>query len=197
MLIFWIVAGVIIVVLVWGIILQLPKTRGWAFEKTVSVILSRLPKKDYMVMNNLFFRDGRSTCQIDHLVISPYGVFVIEAKNYLRVIAGDGRDKMLRRKVLGMNYKTRNPIDQNNWHIKFLIDHFPIMRDHQEAMVPIVVFNFSSSLKIKNAPCPVCKIQNLLKTIKEFESVIINKNMIYSIQEEIKIKNKNFYNGKR
>ena len=192
-----IVSGVVIMVLVWGIILQLPKTRGWAFEKMVAVVLSWLPKKDYIVMNNLFFRDGRSTCQIDHLVISPYGVFVIEAKNYLGVISGNGTNKMLRRKVLGMNYKTRNPIDQNNWHIKYLIDHFPIIRDHKEALMPIVVFNFSSSLRIKNAPFPVCKIQNLLKTIKEFESVIISKNKIFSIQEEIKFKNKNFSNGKR
>ena len=77
----------------------------------------------------MFFRDGWKICQIDHLVISRYGIFVIEAKNYQGVIYGDGRDKMLRRKVLGMNYKTRNPIDQNDWHIRYLIDHFPAVRE--------------------------------------------------------------------
>ena len=142
-------------------------------------------------MNDLYFRDGRSSCQIDHLVISSYGIFVIEAKNYLGVIAGDGRDKMLRRKVLGMNYKTRNPIDQNDWHIRYLKEHFPIIRDHQQALVPIVVFNFSSIPRINNAPCPVCKIQNLLKTIKAYNSFTLNREMVYRIYREIQVQNRN------
>lgn len=188
---FWIVSGLIILVLVGGIILQLPKTRGWAFEKVVAVVLSRLPKKEYIIINNLFFRDGKKTCQIDHLVISRYGIFVVEAKNYLGKIYGNGRDRMLRRKVLGMNYMTRNPINQNDWHVKYLIDHFPVIREHQEALVPIVVFNFSSFPNIKNAPCPVCKIQGLIKTIRSYKSFTLERELVYRIKERIQIKNKN------
>lgn len=187
----WIVAGIAIVVLVWGIILQLPKTRGWAFEKTVAAVLSRLPKKDYIVLNNLFFRDGQSTCQIDHLVISPYGIFVIEAKNYLGMISGNGHDKMLRRRVLGMNYKTRNPIDQNDWHIRYIIEHFPIIRGVQEALVPMVVFNFSSFPRIKNPPCLVCKIQGLLKTIRSYNSFTLDRELVYRINRELQNQNRN------
>lgn len=180
-----IVSAIFLIFFVWGVFLQLPKTRGWAFEKTVGILLKMLPKKDYRVMNNLFFRDGRSTCQIDHLVISPYGIFVIEAKNYLGVIAGDGRDRMIRRKVLGMRYKTRNPIDQNDWHIKYLIDHIPIISKHQDALVPIVVFNFSSFPRIKNAPCQICKIQSLIKTIKMHKKPIIPRNTLIKTEKEI------------
>lgn len=189
--ILFIIGGVLVLILVWGIILQLPKTRGWAFEKTVAAVLSRLPGKDYIVINNLFFRSGRTTCQIDHLVISRYGIFVIEAKNYLGVISGDGRNKMLKRKVLGMNYKTRNPIDQNDWHVTYLLDHFPIIRDHREALVPMVVFNFSSFPRIKNAPCPVCKIQGLLKTIRSYKTFTLSRELVYRIMEEIQIQNRN------
>lgn len=191
MIIIWsFLIAIALVLIIWGIILQLPKTRGWAFEKTIGVLLSLLPKKDYTVMNDLYFRDGRSSCQIDHLVISPYGVFVIEAKNYLGVIAGDGRDRMLRRKVLGMNYKIRNPIDQNDWHIRYLIDHFPIIREHSASLIPLVVFNFSSFPRIKNAPCPVCKIQNLLKTIRSYKSFTLGDDLVYRFIKELKSKNK-------
>ena len=188
----WIIIGIIFIpLLVWGVILQLPKTRGWAMEKFVAAVLSRLPKKDYIVINNLFFRTGRSTCQIDHLVISRYGIFVIETKNYLGVIAGKGSHKLLRRKVLGMKYKTRNPIDQNEWHTRYLIDHFPLISEHRDALIPLVVFNFSSFPKITNAPCPVCKIQNLLKTIKSYKSQIISQDLTLQIKEQIQLQNRN------
>lgn len=186
-----ILAVVLAIILIWGIILQLPSTRGWAFEKTVAAVLSRLPKKDYTVINNLFFRSGRSTCQIDHLVISRFGIFVIEAKNYLGVISGNGLDKMLLRRVLGMRYHTRNPIDQNDWHITYLISHFPIIARHREALVPMVVFNFSSSVKIKNAPCPVCKIQNLLKTIYSYKTFTLAQDLVLRITEDLQQSNRN------
>lgn len=187
----YIIGVPLLAIIVWGIILQLPKTRGWAMEKTVALFLSTLPKKDYIVINNLFFRKGRSTCQIDHLVLSRFGIFVIETKNYLGVISGDGRDRMLRRKVLGMRYKTRNPIDQNDWHIRYLIENFPAIRENQQALVPMVVFNFSTFPRIKNAPCPVCKIQTLLKTIKSYKSSALSQDLVYRIKDEIQTKNKN------
>lgn len=186
----WIAVGVVALGLFWGILLQLPKTRGWAFEKTTAMVLSLLPKSDYVVMNDLFFRDGRSTCQIDHLVVSPYGIFVIEAKNYLGVIRGNGSDKMLTRRVLGMRYRTRNPIDQNDWHIRFLVQHFPAIREHSDALVPMVVFNFSSSVKIKNAKCPVCKIQGLLKTIKSYTKFTLGRGLVYQIEMELETQNR-------
>ena len=191
MVVLWIIVGIAAAILVWGVILQLPKTRGWAFEKIVAWTLAFLPRKEYTVINNLFFREGRKTCQIDHLVVSRYGVFVIEAKNYLGVISGNGRERMLRRRVLGMRYNTRNPIDQNEWHIRYLREHFPTVRQHQEALVPMVVFNFSSFPKIKNAPCPVCKIQGLIKTIRSYKTVTLDEETVFKITQELQQQNRN------
>lgn len=38
----WIGLGIPGVLLVWGVILQLPSTRGWAMEKTVAMLLTML-----------------------------------------------------------------------------------------------------------------------------------------------------------
>lgn len=187
----WIFIGIAGMGLIWGILLQLPKTRGWAFEKTVAMALNRLPKKDYTVINNLFFRTGKSTCQIDHLVISKYGIFVIEAKNYLGFISGRGSDKMLSRRVLGMHYRTRNPIDQNDWHVRYLLEHFPEIKENKDSLIPMVVFNFSSFTDIKNPPCPVCSIQNLLKTIRAYKRILLNQATVNKIYKEIQIQNRN------
>ena len=50
-------------------------------ERTVSSYLEDLPCEDYLVFNDLLIKDGNHTTQIDHIVISRYGVFVLETKN--------------------------------------------------------------------------------------------------------------------
>lgn len=42
----------------------------------------QLDTEEYIVLHDLLlpYKDG--TTQIDHVIISPYGIFVIETKNY-------------------------------------------------------------------------------------------------------------------
>lgn len=42
---------------------------------------------EYIIFNLLFENNGLST-QIDHIVVSPYGVFIIETKGYKGRILG-------------------------------------------------------------------------------------------------------------
>lgn len=49
-------------------------------ERTVSSYLADLECDDYQVFNDLLLRDGNYTTQIDHIILSRYGVFVIETK---------------------------------------------------------------------------------------------------------------------
>lgn len=65
--------------------------------------------------------DGEgSTTQIDHLLLSPYGLFVIETKNYKGWIFGGERQKTWTQKLYKNSYKFQNPIHQNYKHIKVL-----------------------------------------------------------------------------
>lgn len=43
---------------------------------------------EYHIFNDLFFENNGYTTQIDHVVVSPYGVFVIETKGYKGWILG-------------------------------------------------------------------------------------------------------------
>lgn len=58
------------------------KNKGIIGEKTTSSILLFLDKSNYKVINNVVLKSGNKTSQIDHIVISDYGIFVIETKNY-------------------------------------------------------------------------------------------------------------------
>lgn len=61
--------------------LKMPMWKGKYSEKLVHKEMLQLPD-EYVIFNDLLFEsNGRST-QIDHIVVSPYGVFVIETKGY-------------------------------------------------------------------------------------------------------------------
>jgi hypothetical protein len=54
--------------------------RGYSGEKVVSKTLSSGLGDDYLLINDAGFKDGFGN--IDHIVVGPNGVFVIETKNY-------------------------------------------------------------------------------------------------------------------
>jgi len=55
---------------------------GWFGElKTVIAKKLFLRSSDYVDLNNVTIRTRRGTTQIDHVIVSRYGVFVVETKN--------------------------------------------------------------------------------------------------------------------
>ena len=50
-------------------------------EERVHNILMQLPDEYYLI-DDVVLETGKGTTQIDHVVVSKYGVFEIEAKNY-------------------------------------------------------------------------------------------------------------------
>jgi hypothetical protein len=88
-------------------------------EHKINIQLDQLPKdckyiSDVMI-NNPKSRSGYS--QIDHVVISPYGIFVIETKNYNGEIKGSREDKQW---TVSNRFKMYNPLKQNYGHIRAL-----------------------------------------------------------------------------
>lgn len=70
----------------------MPKERGYFGEKSVAFFLSGLDKTKYKVINNIMLQVGNKTTQIDHVIVSNYGIFVIETKNYKGWIIGNEFD---------------------------------------------------------------------------------------------------------
>ncbi|MFD0619705.1 nuclease-related domain-containing protein [Paenibacillus sp. GCM10027629] len=88
-------------------------------EHKINIQLDQLPSDckylSDLLIPNLKSRSGYS--QIDHLVISPYGLFVIETKNYHGEIKGGRSDKYW---SVNNRFKMYNPLLQNYGHIKAL-----------------------------------------------------------------------------
>jgi len=91
-------------------------------EHKINIQLDQLPKEckylsDLLIPNSKS-RTGYS--QIDHLVITSYGIFVIETKNYNGEIKGGRSDKYW---SVSNRFKMYNPLMQNYGHIKALESH--------------------------------------------------------------------------
>ena len=59
--------------------------------------LDRLERNKYRVISNIIIPNKGKTTQIDHLVISNYGIFVIENKNFIGDIYGSEYYKSTRK----------------------------------------------------------------------------------------------------
>ncbi|MCB2294325.1 NERD domain-containing protein [Clostridium algoriphilum] len=98
----------------------MPKIKGAIGEKSVAFFLSGLDKRKYKLINNIMLLVGNKTTQIDHVIVSNYGIFVIETKNYKGWILGNEFDDNWKQVIYKHKEKLQNPIKQNYGHIQAL-----------------------------------------------------------------------------
>ena len=115
------VLTIIVIVTLIFLAVWLRTSKGRIGEHRVAHILGRLSKDRYQVINNLLLRTSSGgTTQIDHVVISEYGIFVIETKFYEGWIYGGENSEYWTQNIYGHKYSLRNPIHQNQGHIRAL-----------------------------------------------------------------------------
>ncbi len=156
------------------------KIRGSMGEFWVRNELDKLNKNDYIVLNNIMIETGNKTHQIDHVVVSKYGIFVIETKNYHGLISGNESDEYWFQYIGKKKNKFYNPIRQNYGHIKALEESLNI--DYSN-FISLIVFSNQVKLKIDNNT-NVVKTGNIIKTIKMYNEIKLED--INKLANEIK-----------
>lgn len=158
-------------------------SKGKAGEKTVSRKLGRLPKDEYMVLNDVMLPTAGGSTQIDHLVISLYGIFVIETKNYSGWIYGGEYSEYWTQNIYGNKYRLYNPILQNAGHIrvlKRLLSEFGPL-----PFLSIVAFSGGADLKIKTDEACVIYWSRIRKVISRYDERKLTWNQVESISKKI------------
>lgn len=140
-----------------------PTVRGKIGEFRVS----RLLKKDlnpsvYRVLGDVTVPSINGTTQIDHVVVSPFGIFVIETKNYNGWIFGNVHDANWTQTIYKNKSRFQNPIRQNYAHVKALET---ITGLEESVFHSMVVFTGSAEFKTP-IPDEVCGLADLLQRIK-------------------------------
>lgn len=95
-------------------------------EKMVAKELARLKRKDYVVLNDLLLPTANGkTSQIDHVVISTRGIFVIETKNHVGRISGSENAHYWQQHLSSQSRGFYNPILQNRSHLRAIRRFLP------------------------------------------------------------------------
>ena len=155
--------------------LKMPEWKGKYSEKLVNNRLVELPD-EYTIFHNLLFEaDGHST-QIDHVVVSPYGVFVIETKGYKGWILGGEYSGYWTQVIYKSKHKFYNPIKQNKGHVRFLRG---MLRNSFDVLfIPIVVFNNDAELKVHTGNHIVVNRCNLKRVISKYKTPVFNDEQV-------------------
>ena len=149
------------------------KIVGMAGEFWVKQELSKLDKHIYFVVNDVTIKANNSTHQIDHIVVSKYGIFVIETKQYNGYIYGNEYDKKW---VQNKKYYINNPVHQNFGHVKILEK---VLGLPENKFIPIVCIPSNAKINVKSKN-RIARLNNLNTIILSNNTVIIeNPDILY------------------
>ena len=134
--------------------------RGKIGERRIASILDSLPE-NYYKFHDIYLQVNDHYTQIDHILISAYGIFVIETKNYTGWIFGTKNAEEWTKNRYGYKYRFRNPLKQNYAHVKTLQN---LLGLSQDKFIPIVVFLKGATLK--------CHTQSTVVNSSQLKKVI-------------------------
>ncbi len=182
----FIIIPVILVSAVIIFLFQFPTFRGWFGEQAVARALKRyLEPENYRILNNVMICDdeGGST-QIDHIVISPYGIFIIETKTMSGWIFGDEYSAKWMQQIYRYKNQFQNPLRQNYKHIACFSK---LVKVPMEGIFHVIAFLGTCELKTRDKlPASVTKgWTGPVKYIKSFKAEILYREDIPEIEARI------------
>lgn len=160
----------------------IPQLKGYVGEKRVERMLRRLGKR-YRTYHNVYLpkSDGQLT-QVDHIVTSQFGVFVIETKNYAGDITGKEEERYWTQRLHRTRTKFYSPVFQNKAHVEALQHMMAI----DVPLYSIIVFSNEATLKLATEQTAVIQLRHLRTHIQQYEDVVINDEQLAIIDEVLR-----------
>ncbi len=174
-----------------------PRVKGKEGETKIHNLLLNLPD-EYFVFKDLVFKTERGTTQIDHLIVSRYGIFAIETKNYRGEIIGNDESKYWMQIIVTdvtfrkKWYKTYTYVTKNKFYnpMRQCLAHTYVIKDIVKdwphlIVVPIVVFTGKAIINKVNSRNKVIYDHNLLHTIKSYTTTYLTDSEVKDIVNRI------------
>jgi len=164
--------------------------KGWLGEKKTQFSLwLSLDTKLYQRFHDVIILSNNGTTQIDHILVSPFGIFVIETKNYRGWIYGSDSQSNWTQVIYKSKYSFQNPLRQTHRHKKVLSKYLGINELHIQTVI-----SFTGDVKFKTElPSNVLrsgvgsyikKFKDKVFSDKEIERII---DLLSNLKSEIKI----------
>lgn len=159
-----------------------PWVKGAIGEALVGLAIRwRLDRRTYRALHDLTLPTPDGTTQIDHVLVSPYGLFVIETKNLRGWIFGGERQAQWTQKLYRQTRKFQNPLRQNYKHVKALATALEV----PEAMIhSVVVFVGASTFKTP-MPANVTEGGGFVRYIRSFREPMLSAEAVEEIARRL------------
>lgn len=158
-----------------------PKHYANNAEEHVARILASLSSWEYKVINDILIKINEQSVQIDHIIVSIHGIFVLETKDYAGFISGKDSDTFWRQKLSFRKYQFHNPVHQNFGHIQTIRQLLSVYPNCP--FFSIIVFTQRCNFGVYSRDT-IVSTQNLISSIRKFTDVHItteDMNTIYDI----------------
>jgi predicted RNA-binding Zn-ribbon protein involved in translation (DUF1610 family) len=148
----------------------LNKLRGWSGEQKAALWMwLSLDADVYRRFHDIIIPAKNGTAQIDHLLVSKYGIFIIETKNRNGWIFGSEDQKTWTQVVFGKKYQFQNPIHQAYRQKKTLAEFLDI----SVSKVHVVIY-FNGDCKFKTPMPGNVRNSGLASYIESHKQEILN-----------------------
>ncbi len=163
---------------------RLPSIKGARGEARVNSFLrSNLNSQQNYILSDLTLPTTGGTTQIDHIVLSPNGVFVIETKNMSGWIFGDANQSRWTQVFRRQKFQFQNPIRQNYKHIKVVQDLLGI---EMRQIYNVVVFVGSAEPRTIMPENILWDSGDLLRYIRSKQPICFFNRDLQSFMEKLK-----------
>lgn len=128
---------------------------------------------DYHLMNHITLQLQDGTTQVDHILVSCFGIFVIETKNYNGWIFANSKQANWTQVLFNRKSQFQNPIFQNFRHVRAvqeLLDFLPA-----DCVKSVVVFTGDAEFKTE-VPPGVVSLPELVGYIREQSTAVMSQN---------------------
>ncbi len=140
-----------------------------------------LPKDEYHLIKNVTLPTEDGTTQIDHVIVSRYGIFVVETKNMKGWIFGGTNQRQWTQKIFKYSTKFQNPLYQNYKHTKTIETGLSI---NKETIFSIIVFVGDCTFKTQ-MPDNVTYAGGCIRYIKSQTKVLFSQPEVAEIIDKI------------
>jgi predicted RNA-binding Zn-ribbon protein involved in translation (DUF1610 family) len=163
--------------------LKSPFMKGVFGEQLVNLAAKLfLDKRIYTLFENVTLPTEDGTTRIDHIIVSRYGVFVIETKNMKGWIFGSPQQKTWTQKIYRHTSTFQNPLHQNYKHTQTLQMALGLEADK---LFPVVVFVGDSTFKT-TMPENVVYGRGYIRFVKSKRQLILSDSDVLAICAKIK-----------
>jgi hypothetical protein len=140
-----------------------------SFQNRSEARVSRVLRKTfgaphYHLMNHVTLQLKDGTTQVDHILVSKFGVFVIETKDFKGWIFANAKFATWTQVLFRHKFRFQNPIFQNSRHVRAvqdLLDFLP-----PESIKSVVIFTGEAKFKTE-VPQGVFHISELVDYLRE------------------------------